>query len=324
MILRKSQIMNYQEILLKDIRTKIDKEVSLIEEVATALNISYDAAHRRISLKSKFTIEETVILCDYFDISMDNLFRKEDKYVLDKTKTIKSISDFKLYLEKSAQLLKDFKSNNSTVYYSAKDIPLHYTIGGTLLSKFKIYVWLNILTAEQNLSFENFKIEESMLNESSQLVTVFENTNRVEIWNDTTINSALQQVFYFFEAGLLNYNNAKLIIEDIKNIILNIEKKIQNNTLNFDIYYNELLVLNNTVLFTNEKKSTFFIPHNMLSYYVTSDTKICVDEKEFIINQLKNSKSISKSGKKDQKIFFNRMHQKIDFFTNRIDNYLVE
>lgn len=324
MILRKSQTMNYQEILLKEIRTKIDKEVSLIDEVATALNISYDAAHRRISLKSKFTIEETVILCDYFDISMDNLFRKEDKYVLDKTKTIKSISDFKLYLEKSAQLLKDFNSNNSTVYYSAKDIPLHYTIGGTLLSKFKIYVWLNILTAEQNLSFENFKIEESMLNESSQLVTVFENTNRVEIWNDTTINSALQQVFYFFEAGLLNYNNAKLIIEDIKNIILNIEKKIQNNTLNFDIYYNELLVLNNTVLFTNEKKSTFFIPHNMLSYYVTSDTKICVDEKEFIINQLKNSKSISKSGKKDQKIFFNRMHQKIDFFTNRIDNYLVE
>lgn len=324
MILRKSQTMNYQEILLKDIRTKIDKEVSLIDEVATALNISYDAAHRRISMKSKFTIEETVILCDYFDISMDNLFRKEDKYVLDKTKTIKSISDFKLYLEKSAQLLYDFKANNSTVYYSAKDIPLHYTIGGTLLSKFKIYVWLNILTAEQNLSFENFKIEESMLNESSQLVTVFENTNRVEIWNDTTINSALQQVFYFFEAGLLNYNNAKLIIEDIKNIILNIEKKIQNNTLNFDIYYNELLVLNNTVLFTNEKKSTFFIPHNMLSYYVTSDTKICVDEKEFIINQLKNSKSISKSGKKDQKIFFNRMYQKIDFFSNRIDNYLVE
>ncbi|WP_091466224.1 hypothetical protein [Flavobacterium urocaniciphilum] len=316
--------MNYQEILLKDIRTKIDKEVSLIDEVATALSISYDAAHRRISLKSKFTIEETVLLCNYFDISMDSLFRKEDKYVLDKTKTIKSISDFKLYLEKSAQLLKDFKANNSTVYYSAKDIPLHYTIGGTLLSKFKIYVWLNILTAEQNLSFENFKIEESMLNESSQLVTVFENTNRVEIWNDTTINSALQQVFYFFEAGLLNYNNAKLIIEDIKNIILNIEKKIQNNTLNFDIYYNELLVLNNTVLFTNEKKSTFFIPHNMLSYYVTSDTKICVDEKEFIINQLKNSKSISKSGKKDQKIFFNRMYQKIDFFTNRIDNYLVE
>lgn len=322
--MRKSQIMNYQEILLKAIRNKINKDFSLIDEVAAVLNISYDASHRRISMKSKFTIEETVMLCKHFDISMDNLFSNEDKYVLDKTKTIKSISDFKLYLEKSAQLLKDFKSNQSSVYYSAKDIPLHYTIGGTLLSKFKIYVWLNILTSEQNLSFENFTIEESMLTESSQLVSVFESTNRIEIWNDTTINSALQQVFYFFEAGLLNYTNAKLIIEDISNIIKKIEQKIRENATNFDIYYNELLVLNNTVLFTNEKKSTFFIPHNMLSYYVSSDAKICFDEKEFILNQLKNSKSISKAGKKDQKIFFNRMYQKIDFYKGKIENYMVE
>ena len=316
--------MNYQEILLKEIRNKIDKDISLIDEVATVLNISYDASHRRISMKSKFTIEETVLLCNHFDISMDSLFKNEDKYVLDKTKTIKSISDFKLYLEKSAQLLNEFKSNNSTVYYSAKDIPLHYTIGGTLLSKFKIYVWLSILTSEPNVSFENFTIETSMLSESSQLVSVFENTNRIEIWNDTTINSALQQVFYFFEAGLLNYNNAKLIIEDISTIIKKIEQKIEESNSNFDIYYNELLVLNNTVLFTNEKKSTFFIPHNMLSYYVTSDTKICVDEKEFILNQLKNSKSLSKAGKKDQKIFFNRMYQKINFYTNKVESYLVE
>lgn len=316
--------MNYQEILLKEIRNKIDKNISLIDEVATVLNISYDASHRRISMKSKFTIEETVLLCNHFHISMDSLFKNEDKYVLDKTKTIKSITDFKLYLEKSAQLLNEFKSNNSTVYYSAKDIPLHYTIGGTLLSKFKIYVWLSILTSEQNVSFENFTIEASMLSESSQLVSVFENTNRIEIWNDTTINSALQQVFYFFEAGLLNYSNAKLIIEDISAIIKKIEQKIQENNTNFDIYYNELLVLNNTVLFTNEKKSTFFIPHNMLSYYVTSDAKICVDEKEFIINQLKNSKSLSKAGKKDQKIFFNRMYQKIDFYMNKVESYLVE
>lgn len=322
--MRKSQNMNYQEILLKAIRNKINKDFSLIDEVASVLNISYDASHRRISMKSKFTIEETVILCKHFDISMDNLFSNEDKYVLDKTKTIKSISDFKLYLEKSAQLLKDFKSNKSSVYYSAKDIPLHYTIGGTLLSKFKIYVWLNILTSEQNLSFENFTIEQSMLAESSQLVSVFESTNRIEIWNDTTINSALQQVFYFFEAGLLNYSNAKLIIEDISSIIKKIEQKIRENASNFDIYYNELLVLNNTVLFTNENKSTFFIPHNMLSYYVTSDAKICSDEKEFILNQLKNSKSISKAGKKDQKIFFNRMYQKIDFYKGKIENYMVE
>lgn len=315
--------MKNQELLLKTIQKKV-KNTSLLDEIAKVLGISYDASHRRISLKSKFSIDETILICNHFDIAMDTLFRNESKYVLDKTKTIKSIADFKLYLEKSALLLNQYKGNNSFVYYSAKDIPLHYTIGGSLLAKFKIYVWLNILTSDQNLSFENFVIEESMLQESTNLVSIFENINRTEIWNDTTINSSLQQMYYFFEAGLLNYTNAILIIEDIENVISKIEKQVQLNSPNFELFYNELLVLNNTVLFTNEKNASFFIPHNMLSYYVTSDTIICKEEKEFITNQLKNSMSITKAGKKDQKIFFNRMYQKIEFYKNKVENYIVE
>lgn len=316
--------MNPQELLLKTIRKKISTKVSLIDELAKVLNISYDASHRRVSLKSKFSIEEAVLLCNYYDIAMDNLFKNEEKHVLEKTKTINSITDFKLYLEKSALLLQKYKAKNSTVYYSAKDIPLPYTIGGSLLSKFKIYVWLNILTSDQNLSFENFKIEESLLQESFNLISIFENANRIEIWNDTTINSSLQQMYYFYEAGLLNYNNALLLIDDIKNIILSIEKKVLENVINFELFHNELLVLNNTVLFTNDEDSSFFIPHNMLNYYVTNDKIICNEEKNFILNQLKNSKSISKAGKKDQKIFFNRMFQKIEFYKNKVENYLIE
>ncbi|WP_130735434.1 hypothetical protein [Flavobacterium sp. J27] len=315
--------MKNQELLLKAIQKKVHNK-SLLDEVAKILGISYDAAHRRISLKSKFSIDETILLCNHYAIAMDTLFRKENKFILDKTKTIKSIADFKLYLEKSIILLQPYNNKNSAVYYSAKDIPLHYTLGGSLFSKFKIYVWLNILTSDQNLSFENFAMETSLLQESIRLVSVFENSNRIEIWNDTTINSSLQQMYYFYEAGLLHYNNALLIIEDIKNIILKIEQEVRNNTTSFELFYNELLLLNNTVLFTNDKQASFFIPHNMLSYYVTSDVQICKEEKEFIFNQLKNSMSITKAGKKDQNIFFNRMYQKIDFYTSKIKNYLVE
>lgn len=222
--------MKNQDLLLKAIQQKV-KNVSLLDELAKVLGISYDASHRRISLKSKFSIDETIVLCNHYDISMDTLFRNGNKYVLEKTKTIKSISDFKLYLEKSASLLSQYKSSDSYVYYSAKDIPLHYTIGGSLLSKFKIYVWLNILTSDQNLSFENFVIEESMLQESTNLVAIFENVKRTEIWNDTTINSSLQQMYYFYEAGLLSYENALLIINDIKNIIASIEIEIKKTLL---------------------------------------------------------------------------------------------
>ncbi|WP_275150086.1 hypothetical protein [Elizabethkingia meningoseptica] len=44
--------MMYQEYLLKEIRKKIGTQ-SLNDEIANILNISYDAAHRRSSMKAK-------------------------------------------------------------------------------------------------------------------------------------------------------------------------------------------------------------------------------------------------------------------------------
>jgi hypothetical protein len=51
----------HQEALLKEIRRKIG-ERSLNDEIANILNISYDAAHRRTSLKAKFSFEEALEL----------------------------------------------------------------------------------------------------------------------------------------------------------------------------------------------------------------------------------------------------------------------
>ena len=62
--------MNNQELLLKSIRKQLSA-TSLNDEIATVLNISYDAAHRRVSGKSKFSIEETVALANHYNISLD-------------------------------------------------------------------------------------------------------------------------------------------------------------------------------------------------------------------------------------------------------------
>lgn len=314
--------MKNQEVLLKHIRTKISSKQSVLDEIAIILGISYDAAHRRVSGKSKFTIDETIELCNYFSISMDSIFLKKNNYILEKSKSIKSVQDFKEYLSNSTSILKHYKTNESSVYYSAKDIPLHYTVGGSMLSKFKLFVWLSILTPNQNQKFEYFKIETELLEESIELISIFNSTSRIEIWNDTTINSSLQQVMYFYEAGLISFENTILVLEDIKCIVEKVEKLVQSNNHKFELFYNELLLLNNTVLFTSSENAHYFIPHNMLSYYVTSDKKICEEELEFIKNQLNNSMSISKSGKKDQKKFFNRMYQKIEFYKTKIIQYM--
>lgn len=50
-----------QEVLLRQIRKKIGNK-SLNDEIANILNISYDAAHRRTSMKAKFSFEEAIEL----------------------------------------------------------------------------------------------------------------------------------------------------------------------------------------------------------------------------------------------------------------------
>lgn len=315
--------MKHQEVLLATIRTLIPKSISLNDEIAKILDISYDAAHRRISLKSKFSIEETIQLCKHYKISMDTLFCDKNHLIMEKTKKIETLYDFKNYFETTNAIVSTINPNETTIFYAAKDIPMNYAVSGTLFSKFKFFIWYNLLNKEETSSFEQFAFVETVVNENNYLKNFFERAKRIEIWNDTTINSSLQQVTYFFEAGLLNYPNALHIIKDIKEIITEIERKCESNADNFQLYFNELLILNNTALFSSKNKSAFFLPYNALGYFVTSDKKTCKEQQDYISNQLTNSKSMNQSGKKDRKIFFNKMYQKIEFHIHKIENSIL-
>ena len=312
--------MDNQAILLGKIRKQLHKNSSLIEEIASVLQISYDASHRRVSAKSKFSIDETVKLCQHFSISMDKIFGgKENQVIAEKTKEIHSLEDLANYFRQSASNLKHYGSN-SKMYYSAKDIPLFYTIGGTLLSKFKLYVWLNLLIGSENQeSFEKFTLDQSLLEHSSQLQTVYDNSEVHEIWNDTTINSTLQQILYFFESGLLSHQNALSLYDDLKKLLQKAEEKSSRNSSNYHLYYNELLILNNNVLMSKPEKKSLFIPYTMLGYFITEDISTCDNASEYFLYQIKNSKSLNLSGTRDRKLFFNKANQKVDFYLQQIN-----
>lgn len=314
--------MDNQDKLLKAIRQKLKKSVSLIDEIAAILNISYDAAHRRVSQKSKFSIEETISLCRHYSLSMDLLFTGEENVIVQKTSEIRSIQDMENYFKESSEKLKDYLHMPDTVmYYSAKDIPLFYTIGGTLLSKFKLYVWLNLLSGTQNQdSFENFSITSSLLEYTSGLKAVYDKVEVNEVWNDTTINSTLQQVYYFFQSGLLSLPNAIALCEDLKKILATAEERCSKTDTGFNLYYNELLILNNNVLLSAKQQQSLFVPYTMLGYFITADKTTCQNALDFFRHQVRSSKSLNQSGTRDRKLFFNRAHQKIDFYLQKMQN----
>jgi hypothetical protein len=314
--------MNYQEVLLKQIRNQLSDKQSINDEIASVLQISYDAAHRRVSGKSKFSIDETMQLANHYNISLDGLFAQKGKVIVEKTIEVSSLAEMQLYFQNSATKVTELtRDPNTVLYYSAKDVPLFYFMDATILSKFKAYVWLSLLNPETSkVTFENFIITESFLESMTKLKTAYEKINVREIWNDTTINSTLQQILYFYEAGLLGFESAKDLFHDLKRIINNIKIKCNDPNSKFSVYYNELVMLNNNLLFESKEKLTLFASYTLLGYFITENEESCQNVNRWFQRQIANSKPLNSSGIKEQQLFFNKAIRKIDFYSNQLNS----
>jgi hypothetical protein len=300
----------YQELLLKQIRSKIG-EKSLNDEIANVLNISYDAAHRRTSMKSKFSLEESLQLAKFYNISLDKFLENESNLLVKKTKAVNKTEDLHSFFDNTLDILSSITfSEDSVIYYSAKDIPFFYTVSDTLLSRFKIYVWMNLLNSKQVfIPFQDFQPQQ--FNSKTKILReIYEEQNVVELWNDMTISSILLQISFYFEIGLLKKEDAVNILSELDDLIHYIENKTETNS-RFHIYQNELVHLSNDIFINNGQQSTLAIPCNMFGYLLTNDAKTCKETLNYFEHQIKNCKSLNTAGNRDRKLFFNRMYQQI-------------
>ena len=120
----------FQKHFLGKLKSELPLGASLNDAIAIALDISYDAAHRRTTGKSKISLEESVLLAKYYDLSLDRLFEntKEEIIAVEKTKPILNEQGLKVYFDNSYQSLQPLlEQKESQILYSAKDIPLFYT-----------------------------------------------------------------------------------------------------------------------------------------------------------------------------------------------------
>ncbi|MCS3531430.1 XRE family transcriptional regulator [Chryseobacterium sp. JUb7] len=307
----------YQERLLKEIRKKIGDR-SLNDEISNILNISYDAAHRRTSLKAKFSFEEALELAKYYQISLNQFISNDHQFMVQKTSAVTNTEDLQSFFKNNLSVFENLPlSNGMTIYYSAKDIPFFYTLSDTLLSRFKIYVWMNLLNSKQVfIPFLQFS-PPSFEPDTQALKNKYEAQNVVELWNDMTITSILQQISFYFDTGLLLRNEAKIILQELKELIKYIEQKTENDP-KFHLYENELVHLSNDIFFHHPKQSLFALPANMFGYILINDPKTCSETLNYFEHQIKNCKSLNTAGNRDRKKFFNKIHEQIENLNKNI------
>jgi hypothetical protein len=170
---------------------------------------------------------------------------------------------------------------------------------------------MNLLNAKQVfMPFLKFS-PPSFETNTKELKKKYEEQNVVELWNNMTISSILQQISFYYDTGLLQKNEAKVILDELKELIEYIEQKTENNP-KFHLYENELMHLSNDIFFHHPKQSLFAIPTNMFGYILINDAKTCSETLNYFEHQIKNSKSMNTSGNRDRKIFFNKMYEQIE------------
>ena len=306
----------FQQALLKHIKEELPENTSLNDAIATVLEISYDAAHRRTSLKSKFSLEESVVLATHFKISLDSLFSITNKQFVTVEKTNQITNELalqKYFVDSYNSLLPLLTQKESRIFYSAKDIPLFYTLKGGRFTDFKIYVWLKL--SDKNFkqkSFDNFHPQLSTLQAAKKLGSLYQDLPISEIWDITSVNSMLKQLHFYYLAGQISSETSLELCDLLKEMIVEISKKVTPENDRYRFYYDELLLMNNNVLVTTSQMQSLYVQFSLLSYYLTNDKQTCYQAKEYFEKQLQNSKLLNTSGEKERNTFFNRMLQKVD------------
>ncbi|PKQ43906.1 hypothetical protein [Confluentibacter flavum] len=322
-----------QEQFIQYLKSKTLDSTSFAEEIASVLDIGYDAAYRRINSKTSLTLEEGVKLARHYKISLNQLFEvgNQNTIVADLSPPIHNIKGLEVWLNQSYNSVYPLtKLKSASIIYSAKDIPLFHTLKDSFLSRYKMYVWLKDVDSNMTrdkISFDDFikNIPESLLESAFKLGQVYKDINITEIWNNTTINGSLQQVLYYFESGALSKELALIICNDIEDVVRLIEKQAiqqslvgSENKAIYNLYINDIHTMSNTIMVKTPFQKVFFTPFTVISYFKIEHQPTCELMYEFFEKQMSISKLLVNAGEKDRSLFFNRMIQKINRLRERI------
>lgn len=328
---------DFQKILLNKIKGQLNDQYPLVDAITEILHISKDSAYRRMRGDTELSFDEAVLLARHFRISLSTVADHTDgSAVFTRQSFIKSIDDYQKYMERSLEQLHFIQQQKQhTLFYLAKDIPVFYHYAFPELAAFKMLVWLKSVYGIDKLNDKDYNLEmipRDLIKLGKKQWDVYSRINSVEIWNDTTVSSLLNQIEYYYEAGLLSCKEeALLLCEQSLALMKIIHKQALNNqkvhstnaealnSATYNMYFHEILIMDNHLLAEyGDNYLMYFVPYAGVNYLTTSDPDLTGDMRIYLEKQVKKSALISNVSEKDQNRFFMRIKSRIEQLKEKI------
>lgn len=316
--------LHLQNNLFQIIKSKLNTDSNLAKAIAESLNVSLDAAYKKIKGERLIDLAELQVLLSIYKIPIAELDKVNNygKVWFNFNPIGSNDFTYKNYLQQMVNNLSMLIANNvKYIIYSAKEIPMFYNFMFPELGCFKSFVWQKSILNLKPFKDERFSIYEldlEIIELGNQIYKLYNQIRSKEIWNYETVNCTYRQIDFYKIAGLFANNESyELIMEQYNKLLNHIEiqtaigRKIDYNTNEnqayFDLYHNELIVGDNSVLVQFEKNQLAFITPNAVNSFSSTQTEIT----EYISNNfntiLSQSVRLNKQSDKIRKPFFDKI-----------------
>ncbi|MEQ8241670.1 MAG: hypothetical protein RIA69_20825 [Cyclobacteriaceae bacterium] len=313
-----------------------NRKDSLANTLSLLLDISRDSAYRRLRGDTLISFNELRQISHHYKISLDSYLRLTTSSVTFNNRSISDRFTFQNYL---ASLVANFEmllsSKERSVTYLAKDIPIFYFFNFESLTRFKFYFWKKVILNDPELKSSRYHadlISDQLLKHATDIWRHFQKIPSLEIWSNETINVTISQINYAYESGFLTKIEAMRMAEELRNLIFHIRKQSETghkyncgtdpsvslSSGKLVMYFNEVEIGDNTVLFKMDGQRVIFKAFNMLNTLSTSDDNFCDQIENHIDTMVQKSIPISMTSEKERSMFFNRMEAKVVALQNRM------
>lgn len=326
-----------QTLFVEALRKAVPSNLNLADEIAQVLDISNDSSYRRLRCETEFTLSETLILCNHFDVPLETLTAHYSEAVTFRTNKLnQELGSFTQYLEgiyTDLSWLQQF--DKSEIVYAAEDLPVFYSLLFPSLARFKMCYWTkSILNAPemQRLKIEDVQLPSTWHETAGRITNQFLKVKSIEIWNSDTMKSTIEQCRFYWESGFFREKSTALeLIDEFTKLINTIElqaetgKKMNLNTGQFSnadyiLYASDLMIGNNCVYLKGESMEASYIGYNTFNYMRTNNRFFNEQVDSWQKNLISKSNLLTLVSEKLRKQFFKAILLQIEDLRKRVEN----
>jgi len=333
-----ARIKDIQAQFLRKIEDVLPGNTSLANELADVLRISTDSAYRRMRGETLLVLDEILLLSEHFKVSFDTWAHQQEGWVAFRyMKLSASRESFRNYL---LGLLHDLRiiasAPQAMITYACEDIPVFHHYRHPLMAQFKMFYWMHAIMGVADLEPEKFdagRIDDELSQIGLQIIDQYSSVSSVEIWTDTTIQSTVKQIAFFWESGKFrDKSDALAVCGSLRDEISAIQKQAEQSAKwrdsaghtkgqhNYQIYYSEIEITNNCVLVDLGSVSSVYLGHFSFSTMSTTSESYCAETRKWFEVIRRKSVLISGVSEKQRYQVFKRYFNQINELEQLIQN----